>query len=57
MTTVFHPLVKRFLDGELRLADLPPELHAEARAAERLLGAVDRAPVPPGCGQRPSPCP
>src|SRR5438876_9184673 len=46
MTTVLHPLVKRFLDGELRLADLPPELHAEARAAERLLGAVDRAPVP-----------
>src|SRR5438046_2546483 len=45
MTTVLHPLVKRFLDGELRLADLPPELHAEARAAERLLGAVDRAPV------------
>ena len=45
MTTVFHPLVKRFLDGELRLADLPPELHAEARAAERLLGAVDRAAV------------
>src|SRR5207247_1682995 len=30
MTTVFHPLVKRFLDGELRLADLPPALHAEA---------------------------
>ena len=45
MTTVFHPLVKRFLDGELHLADLPPELHAEARAAERLLGAVDRAAV------------
>ncbi len=45
MTTVFHPLVKRFLDGELRLADLPLELHAEARAAERLLGAVDRAAV------------
>ena len=45
MTTAFHPLVKRFLDGELRLADLPTELHAEARLAERLLGAVDRAPV------------
>jgi len=45
MTTALHPLVKRFLDGELRLADLPTELHAEARLAERLLGAVDRAPV------------
>ena len=45
MTTAFHPLVKRFLDGELTLADLPAELHAEARMAERLLGAVDRAPV------------
>src|SRR2546429_2952562 len=45
MTTAFHPLVKRFLDGELRLADLPTELHAEARLAERLLGTVDRAPV------------
>ena len=45
MTTAFHPLVKRFLDGELQLADLPVELHAEARMAERLLGAVDRAPV------------
>lgn len=45
MTTAFHPLVKRFLDGELRLTDLPPELHDEAKMAERLLGAVDRAPM------------
>ena len=41
----YHPLVKRLLDGELSLAELPPELRAEGEEALRLLGAVDRAPV------------
>ncbi|HEX4600709.1 MAG TPA: isoamylase early set domain-containing protein [Gemmatimonadales bacterium] len=45
MTTPYHGLVKRVLDGELTLADLPPELRAEGEDALRLLGAVDRAPV------------
>jgi hypothetical protein len=40
-----HDLVKRLLDGELSLADLPPELRAEGEAALRLLGALDRTPV------------
>jgi hypothetical protein len=43
--TEFHPQVKRLLDGELTLADLPPELRAEGEAALRLLAAVDRDPV------------
>ena len=37
--------VKRVLDGELTVADLPPELRAEAEEALRLVEAVDRAPV------------
>lgn len=37
--------VKRLLDGELTLADLPPELRAEGEEALRLLAAVDRRPV------------
>src|SRR5579885_1772918 len=41
----FHPLVKRLLDGELALRDLPPELRAQGDEALRLLGAVDRAAV------------
>lgn len=41
----FHPLVKRLMDGEVALADLPPELRAEGEAALRLLAAVPRAPV------------
>ena len=45
MTTGYHPLVKRLLDGELSLADLPPELRVEGEDALRLVGAVDRAPV------------
>ena len=45
MTVTFHPLVKRLLDGELSLSDLPPELRGEGAEALRLLGAVDRAPV------------
>ena len=43
--TDFHPQVKRLLDGELTLADLPPELRAEGEEALRLLAAVDREPV------------
>src|SRR3989442_14921497 len=45
MTQAYHPLVKRLLDGELSLNDLPPELRAEGAEALRLLEAVDRAPV------------
>src|SRR5437660_319363 len=45
MSKTYHPLVKGLLDGERSLADLPPELRAEAEEAERLLGAVDRTPV------------
>lgn len=41
----FHPLVKLLLDGDITLADLPPELRAEAQEALRLLAAVDRTPV------------
>jgi len=43
--TDFHPQVKRLLDGELTLADLPPELRAEGDEAQRLLAAVNREPV------------
>lgn len=45
MTAGYHPLVKRLLDGELTLADLPAELRAEGEAALRLVGAVDRRAV------------
>lgn len=45
MTTGYHPLVKRLLDGELSLEQLPPELRAEGQEALRLVGAVDRAAV------------
>src|SRR5437660_1010660 len=45
MTKTYHPLVKRLLDGELSLSDLPLELRGEGAEALRLLGAVDRAPV------------
>jgi hypothetical protein len=43
--TEFHSQVKRLLDGELTLADLPPELRAEGEEALRLLAALDREPV------------
>ncbi len=43
--TDFHPLVKRLLDGEVTLADLPPALRAEGEEALQLLAAVDRTPV------------
>ncbi len=45
MKRTYQPLVKRLLDGELTLADLPPELRAEAEEALRLVAALDRAPV------------
>jgi hypothetical protein len=45
MTKTYHPLVKRLLDGEVRLVDLRPELRAEGEEALRLAGAVDRTPV------------
>jgi Glycogen recognition site of AMP-activated protein kinase len=45
MTETYHLLVKRLLDGELSLSDLPLELRGEGAEALRLLGAVDRAPV------------
>jgi hypothetical protein len=41
----YHPAVKRLLDGELSLADLPVELRAEGEEALRLVAGVDRAPV------------
>ena len=43
--TEFHSQVKRLLDGELTLADLPPELRAEGEEALRLLAALDREPI------------
>jgi len=45
MSLGYHPLVKQLLDGELSLAELPPELRAEGAEALRLIGAVDRRPV------------
>src|SRR2546428_13180161 len=45
MTKWYHRWVKRLLDGELSLNDLPLELRAEGAEALRLLGVVDRAPV------------
>src|SRR2546428_2239208 len=47
VTTGYHPLVKRLLDGELALAELPPELQAEGAEALRLLAAMDRRLVTP----------
>ncbi len=41
----YNPLVKRLLDGELSLADLPSELRAEGEEALRLLANLDRSPV------------
>src|SRR5256886_14461723 len=45
MTREFHPLVKRLLDGELTLGDLPLELRTEGEEALRLLAALDSTPV------------
>ena len=41
----FHPLVKRWLDGELSAEQLGAELTAELAEARALLAAVDRTPV------------
>jgi hypothetical protein len=41
----YHPLVKRLLDGELSLVDLPSELRAEGEEALRLVADLDRTPV------------
>ena len=41
----FHPEVKRLLDGEITIADLPLDLRVEGDEALRLLAAVDRNPV------------
>lgn len=45
MMNTFDLRVKQLLDGDLSLADLPPELRAEGEEALRLIAAVDRAPV------------
>jgi hypothetical protein len=45
MNTAYHPLVKRLLDGELSIADLPEALRAEGEEALRLVAVVDRSPV------------
>lgn len=45
MTSGYHELVKRLLDGEIALTDLPPGLRAEGQAALDLLGHLDRRPV------------
>jgi hypothetical protein len=41
----FHPLVKQLMDGEITLADLPPELRPQGEEALRLLAAIDRRPI------------
>lgn len=40
---MLHPLVKRLLDGEITLADLPPELSRQGEQALRLLESADRS--------------
>ena len=45
MKKTYHDLVKRLLDGELTLADLPPALRAEGEEALRLVGSFNRTPV------------
>lgn len=42
----YHPLVKRLLDGELSLGELPPELRPEGESALRMLSAADRDTPP-----------
>jgi hypothetical protein len=41
----YQMAIKRLLDGELTLAELPPELRAEGEEALRLIGALDRSAV------------
>src|SRR5256885_13803786 len=45
MKTGYHALVKRLLDGELTLGELPSELRAEGMRALLLVGAADRGMV------------
>ncbi len=45
MKTNYPRPVKQLLDGELTLADLPPELRAEGEEALGLVAGVDRTPV------------
>ena len=45
MKTTYPVAVKRLLDGELTLADLPPELRAAGEEALGLVAGVDRTPV------------
>ncbi len=45
MNTNYPRPVKQLLDGELTLADLPPELRAEGEEALGLVAGVDRTPV------------
>lgn len=40
-----HPSVKRLLDGEISLADLPAELRPEAERALRLVSLAEGAPI------------
>ncbi len=43
--TIYPLPVKRLLDGEVSLADLPPELRAAGEEALGLMAGVDRTPV------------
>ncbi len=45
MSQEFDPRVKRVLDREAPVHDLPPALRAEAEAAQRVLAALDRRQV------------
>lgn len=45
MTSGYHELVKKLLDGEIALADLPPGLRAEGQEALDLIGRPERDPV------------
>jgi hypothetical protein len=45
MTQAYHVDVKRLLDSEITLADLPPELRAEGEDALRLIAGLDRGAV------------
>ena len=45
MTTGYHPLVRRLLDSELMLAELPVELREEGEEALRLVAALSHEPV------------
>lgn len=40
-----HPLIQRLLDGEIQVADLPPELRPEGERALRLVRLAESDPV------------